>query len=826
MRAIRKYGDIVNKQFTVNRRRNLLTILGIILSIILFTSVGYIQNYSRDLNILEIKSNGGDYEAVFKDISEEQLKMLTNNVNVRSVGSYSEIYSERVNINGIEKNINIYSLDRVALQEIFSPIIKLESGNIPKEEGEIILDEVGKNLLNNKIGDLITFEEKEYKITGFFDKNSPFNSYSIEGITYSEGENTNAIFNTIHTDRDEIYKIADNLEIKRNNVFTNEMLFYSYGEGNNYKIVEASLYIVILILTIFLTYGSINVSVKERVNQFSILRCIGATPNKLRRMLIKESCFLLILSIIPGIILGQLVCFFISDIVLTKFIGMKNYGLGYKVYPNVLIMVIILTVINIVVSTIVPVVNIGKLSPIEGVKGIANIKRRNHNIITRLFGYNGEIAYKNIRADNKNFIITTVVSIIILTIFIVFSAYNENLITVNSSEYTKDIALDITPKSENVSDEILYHKNQISQLGVAEKIYSRVDYSADGIFKGVKLNKYIPEIKREDGYGEKRVNFQGKQSTYSNMIRILVSDDNILEEMLPYVDEQLSLEDFKDNGVVVINRVVIKNFIDVCRENLFDLNFEDKFTLAIKDINDGIRIPVSEDIDYIMKNNREIEFKYLGSIDGDKLLEGKRYGYSNSITLIVSEDFINREGLKLNEINLMIDTTDDDRSIGIIKEYSNVIDGYYFENYDWKYYIGNYYLMMGIVVYIILLLTIIVGAINIINNKTINITLRSKEIGVFLAIGMTKKRLRKILMLEGIIQWIIASAISLGLSFVILKIINEIIYYTSEVEITNMPIEAMLFGVSVLLIINILASYLPIRKLKTMDTTKLIRNNE
>ena len=91
---------------------------------------------------------------------------------------------------------------------------------------------------------------------------------------------------------------------------------------------------------------------------------------------------------------------------------------------------------------------------------------------------------------------------------------------------------------------------------------------------------------------------------------------------------------------------------------------------------------------------------------------------------------------------------------------------------------------------------------------------------------MTKKRLRKILMLEGIIQWIIASSISLGLSFVILKIINEIIYYTSEVEITNMPIEAMLFGVSVLLIINILASYLPIRKLKTMDTTKLIRNNE
>ncbi len=42
---MKAYSYLANKQFKVNKKRNFSIVLGIILSIILFTTVGYIQSF-------------------------------------------------------------------------------------------------------------------------------------------------------------------------------------------------------------------------------------------------------------------------------------------------------------------------------------------------------------------------------------------------------------------------------------------------------------------------------------------------------------------------------------------------------------------------------------------------------------------------------------------------------------------------------------------------------------------------------------------------------------------------------------------------------------
>ncbi len=54
----------------------------------------------------------------------------------------------------------------------------------------------------------------------------------------------------------------------------------------------------------------------------------------------------------------------------------------------------------------------------------------------------------------------------------------------------------------------------------------------------------------------------------------------------------------------------------------------------------------------------------------------------------------------------------------------------------------------------------------------------------------------------------------------------ELLIYNLSLNKGEIPLFEMIFGCIVLLIINILGSYIPIRKLKYINTTNLIRNNE
>lgn len=862
MNEIKRYEHIVNKQFKVNKKRNLSTISGIILSIILFTIVSYIQTYYKDVNILDAKNRSGNYEAVLRDLSSEDIHNLKNNILVDKVGLYTEMYNSTIDIGDKEKNIKVYSVDNVILDEMFYPSIKVTKGRLPQDNKEIIIDNVGKYSLHKTVGDTLKLGKENYKIVGTYDKTNSKEPYTIEILTcFNEKKNlknVNAVFNVasknhkVKTIRKVVYDLGIDVESK---LLLNNLLLYYYGEGspqddsifNDQKGVEIILYLSIFILTVLMTYGSINISMKERIEQFFILRCIGAAPIKIRVLIIRESLFLAALSIIPGIVLGQLICFFISSVIFKKIFITT---IPYKIYPNVVGIVAFLSILSIVVSTIIPVIKIGRISPIEGIQNGGEInrtvKKRSAKIFNKILGYNGVLAYKNIRGNNRNFLITTITSITILTIFITFSGYSNTLLKEYNKEKNnaKDVSLEINLKYKDTYDDVFNelekYKKEINDLGVTKDIFPQVEYCLSVIFENVQFNKYIKEKDYKNDIINKNVNINGKLCAYSDRIILLVMEDNLLKKVLTESQRKdLSLDDFKENGILISDTMLSKNFINVERVPLFNLNKNEKFTAKIqgKTYEENYKNIYTKSKELI-NNGSSIKFKYLGSINIEEMLED--YGFSGMTTLITSKDFYtnNKDLFVRNSREIPIEseriifTMDLNQNINredglrVIENYTNNIEGNYIDNKSKNLVVENNILVSASMIYLVLFLTIIVGGLNLINNKYINIKLRSKEIGTLLAIGINKKNLKKIFMLEGIMQWFISTVISLFLSYTILIILHNILIYNGQITMMKMPILATIIGCVILLIINVLGSYLPIRKLEYTNTTELIRNKE
>lgn len=860
MISIKRYGYIVNRQFKVNKKRNLSIISGIILSIILFTIVGYIQDYYVKTNLLNAKNTLGNYEAIIMDISKDKLDKLKNNILVNNVGVYSLLDTLSIGDN----EVSLYVADDITLKEMFSSEEKLIEGSLPKNENEIMLDSSGKNFFNKTIGESINFNGKDYKIVGIYNKSDSMNLYDIDLVTHT-GEiknlkHINAAFN-VNSEKNKdkvIEKVLRDLGIEYkeydivDKVIINKRLIYLYssmnmiskeqGEPIRFR-VDLIYYFVILILSIILTYNSINVSIKERINQFSILRCIGASTSKIKMLLIKESFFLALYSIIPGVILGQLICCFIVSGILNKLVNTNGYQVPYQINFKLIGVTVFLSIVNIAISTIIPVLKVGKISPIEGSKNNIytnkKLKKIKSKKIRKYLGYNMEIAFKNIIGNYREFFLTTITSVVLLTIFIVSTGYSKSTIKHIQQEEIElnELYLNLSQEDNNNSLDLLKkHEENIKALGITENIFGSVDYYITGIFKDLQFNKYIKNNNHGSSIGHVNTTINNKKIGYSDGINFVIMNDKLLENVISKTqDDKLTKEDFKDNGVIITNTVVIKNIINTSKAPWLDLKKGEEFNLVVKNTeNNEIDKNLEKDIKKTLSSGKEVKLKYLGTIDGDKL------GYNDKPTLLVSEDFYNNNKelfIKENgksyltnyHINMFMDLNpniDRSKAVRSISDYANNHRSYIIDNKSNNEYFKNNAILLYRLVNLIMLLIIMVGGTIMINNKIISINLRGKEIGTLLAIGISKKRIKKIFIFEGIIQWIISSVLSLSLSSIILKVMYELLIYNLSLNKGEIPLFEMIFGCIVLLIINILGSYIPIRKLKYINTTNLIRNNE
>lgn len=147
------------KNLELNKKRTIVTIIGIILATALITAITGMASSFRATMIKRAKTKEGDFHYAFCDVPKEDLKYIENNRNIESY-----YITQNIGYASLEESKNEYkpylylmAYNGMAFEK---SSIKLLEGRMPKNDSEIILSE---HIMKNgkvfyKIGDKLTID--------------------------------------------------------------------------------------------------------------------------------------------------------------------------------------------------------------------------------------------------------------------------------------------------------------------------------------------------------------------------------------------------------------------------------------------------------------------------------------------------------------------------------------------------------------------------------------------------------------------------------------------------------------------------------------------
>lgn len=828
---MRNYRNIVGKEILNNKKRSLLTLLGIIFGVALMIFLGEVDYLNYRYKLAEEEMAWGKAHAEFYNIDFDTVIKLKNNSLLDSVGISKWI--------PIENEESDYFM--IGDTDYFENILRKDfyeiEGRFPISEDEISLGNKYKD--KYKVGDRIKVQGRERRIVGsIVHKNLEYGQGLIGYIGIDDLKSTDKLNVLVKLKKEKnmmatITEIGDELGIEISNIVGEDETFsvagpkinllgedVEYG-GSFYPAKKSNniLQIIIVIALILLTYITINTSVKEKRKSYATLKCLGANNGQIRSLIIKEGILFAIFSIVPGVILGEII-FFITEGKLLGVINKIGFRLPYEFNIKTVLTTIIIVIFICIIASLMSMVGMSKLAPIEGIKGntVRRKKRRvRSRFIRKSFGYEAELAYKNLVSDKANFIGITLTMIISLIIFNVFTSYYEfslKQIKEKSGVMERDIKVNDSNENKGIKEFLKKYDNvgEISSVREFNRLV-RIEGLDDEVIKD-SLNYRV--------FDEKT----GEIVTKNFFMNIAVVNDKYFNDLMPYINgNNLSLEKFKDNGVILSSN----------KENgaLYKPKKENKIKIKIDKIDDvdvkwgRVKAEKIQKID--SKKTKESNLNLIGTIYNEVLLGPNHLFDEECLGLIISESTAKK--INLEDIDNWNNryhfefNNDKDREENLekmIKEFEESreekSEGYIENTFKEIEKVKEEVDAVASLIYTILFFIMTITILSLINVRDINLNNRKKEFGIMFTLGMDKKMLRKNLMYEGFIQGVLAVGIGNILSLIIFNIIKN-----GEKKF-EFSIGIMIIGSMIIAIIIVLNTLNAIKRLKTENPVEMIKN--
>ncbi|MEG1705243.1 MAG: FtsX-like permease family protein, partial [Clostridia bacterium] len=436
------------KSLKLNKKRTLVTIIGITLSVALICAITtFISSFQNSL-IERTKITDGNFHIKIENLNNEESKYILNNVKFSSKYIYQNIgYSKLENYNNEYKPyIFLIAFDKNAMNNMG---IKLIDGRIPENSNEVLIpDHILKNAgMKYKIGDTINLnigERKDLKgnklnqnnpyilneknkqeisenitntqikkvnIVGIIERPNVenFSSPGYTVITYLDNKIADKNINVaaIIKNPKETYKLGKILEndyqIKYNEnksempvvSYNDELLRFSAitnsDNATNVLITMASIVILIIVFTsVFVIKNSFSISISERLKQYGMLSSIGATSKQIKKNIMFEGLILGVISIPLGVILGifsiWIVLIIVSGLLINTNI-IPDLILSLHISIPAILVAVIISIITIYISTIIPARKASKISAIDAIRETKDIKITSKSLKTSKLFY-------------------------------------------------------------------------------------------------------------------------------------------------------------------------------------------------------------------------------------------------------------------------------------------------------------------------------------------------------------------------------------------------------------------------------------------------------
>nr|WP_246565826.1 ABC transporter permease [Tissierella carlieri] len=813
------------------RNRTLLTILGIILSVALVSAIGTIIVSARGALITEAIRENGSYHAKFAEMDKDNINKMTNHVGVSEVGvgklegaaivkETTEEEKEEYRWDIPYRYIEIEGLEEEAIEML---PFNLKEGRIPKAPDEIAIEywmasyfdkevklgdkiklTMGNRIIGNdeetQDGQIVrkeTFEktgEKEYTVVGFIKPQYIWKGNLVtKGITGLDSRVEEGNYNAyikipnIKDAYEKITSIAKDLGKTEEDFEYNYRVLRLYAESMSQtfdrSMVVLLIFVVglIIVSTIAVIYNAFNISVLERIAQFGLLRSVGATPNQIRGIVLKEALILSIIGIPIGLFSGvfamRVVLYIISllksDIYLFKDMKITISGAVFLIST-------ITGLVTVFLSAIGPARRAGKVSALEAVRNTGSFKKekfkkiQNSILVRRILGVEGEIAYKNLRRNRKRFIITVFSMVISISLFITFSSFSDFMFKMGIVE-SKDmgdfsIYGDIDDKSEEIYTELRNIKD-------IKRVYKVKFNNGEALIEESRISKKMIEM-APFLFEKKRDNL-----IRINNVQVSTIGDENFETLKGLLKEgTLDVNRLnKENGVLIINSTYAYNQ-KTDRNSLMEgykLKVGDKIPYTSYDLN-------KERVEPVYKELTVVGVLEKGILD-------KEYNPNGSINIITTESVLENllktddEDFDDAEVgryrtNMYIEMAENG-SIESVKAYLDDLEeatpGLHYIDYAESAKENRVAsIIVSIFLYGFVAIITLISSINIINTISTNIILRTKEIAMIKAVGMTQSGIKRMVALEslfyGIYAAIFGGVIGTGLSYILFNILMKI----------------------------------------------------
>ena len=783
------------KNLRLNKKRTIVTIIGIILSTALMVGIGLLFSSFQDLMIRDTIGYSGKYEAKYNDVDLIKLNDIKNK-------NFTYFYEKPIGFSKIESSneykpyMYITSVNREYFNEL-----KLIEGSFPKNENEIVISNhvITNGGLNYKVGDIVTFKYGKrniegndtlanselvdgefltnegtytYKIVGIVER-SNFESYSASGYTAFtvdvNSDKGNVNLYVMFNKNKKIIKQSEELAKKLNyngDINYNSTLLALYGESTYGNVMSSMGGMIVIMLSlvsigcIIVIYNSFAISVMERKKEFGLLSSIGATKRQLSHTVFFEAVVVGVIGIILGIIGAYIGIGCVILIINNLISDMLEYKLHLVTNPLFIIIPVIFMIIVIGVSAFIPSRRASKVSPIEAIRQNDDIKInkkkiRTSKLVLKLFGIEGEIALKNIKRNKKKYRVTIVSLFISIVLFISFSSYmNYTLNTASSVMGEVPYDYQISYFGDDNNKEAL---DKINEIVKSSDVKEYVSYSVGNlsiIGDYIYSDEYLDFYKNAYGDdGIKALNNLKYQSIY-----ILVLDDNSYNKYKKLIgldkDSVILLNRFK--GVSYGNNKRVNYDIPVINSgdiNIKICNFDDD----------------EENVDTTKYCNKNIDNIFVTNKSFDLIEE---FSYMDDFKLIVNKklyDSILDGGTDFTQFNIISDNTNNiDKLTKELDKYNNVN---YINIKESMKQTNNLILVVKILMYGFISLVTLIGVTSVFNTISTSMALRKREFAVLRSIGLTNRGFNKILFFEslffGMKSLIFAIPVSIGITVLI-----------------------------------------------------------
>ena len=816
--------EITLKSLKLNKKRTIVTIIGIILSVSLITAVfGMVACFRETLLKKAIKDNG--YNHIIARGNQDILDILKNNREIKKTFTVANLgYSYINSKNEYKPYLKLSSV--VNPSDFLDLPFNLKKGRFPANSNEVVISNslLTNGKVNLKIGDTINYKlgkryacgtlvEEDYlvkemkdiddkvicgkenlveeseillKIVGIIDRpNYNFESYSSPGytsltvnldsndlITYNilkTPKNYNKVFNSLKKSN-KFKTLTLNSEVLRYEVFK-----FSDRTYNMILTVAFVVKVIIMITSIYCIKNSFAISTLEKTKMFGHLISLGATKKQIKSIILKEGFYLGIIGIPLGLFFGILADYILilvmKNILETTFL---NATFVFKISYLAIILAIITSIITIYLSCIKSARRASKISPIEAIRNNLDIKIKNNKlmppkIIKKIFKTPGVLAYKNLKRNKKKYkttVISLVVSILTFITMNTFITYTFKL----SGNYYQDLDYDLkitvnNPTKENVDS--IINLDNIDKYNI--------------VYEGEILN-----VKDTNKLTKEGIDYLDNELN----INILLLDDKTFTNYL----KKLKITSKKDEGILIDNHAFyIDNKTVIRRLTNYHKNEYIKGLIGTKEYN----IKISN-----IENNNT--FGYEDHVGMYLLLNKDYYKDINYHTSVITINSKNDQDLEND-----LDKLDQELFIYNLKR----------NNQDSK----SMLVIVSIFLYGFITVITLIGVTNIFNTITTNMALRKKEFATIKSIGMTKKEFNKMINLE--ILFYLTKSLFYG---IILGLIGSYLVYLSFASNYDagfiIPIKSIIIcSISVIILITIIMKY-AIRKTDKQNIIEAIRN--